>query len=112
MTPIRRRLMARPSLAHGLSFLAVMIAIASAVLVVVLHYNENARQTKAKSDSSISELHRLQDAFCGTAAKPGLLRIIANSPINSQTTPLGRTFIVSSQRAAAVIHCPTPKGTK
>jgi hypothetical protein len=112
MTRIRRRLLAKPTLAHALSFLAVIVAIASAVLVVILHYDENARQAKAKSDSSISELHRLQDAFCGTPANPGLLRIIANSPINPQTTPLGRTFIASSQRAAAVIQCTAPKGTR
>lgn len=117
MILIRRRLLANPSLTHTLAFAALLVAVGSLIWTIVSHYDETARisqhdaaQAKVQAAASTAELKRLQDAFCGTLASPGLLPVIASAPITAMTTPLGRKLIAESQRASRVIHCfPTKK---
>lgn len=85
------------------------VVVIAALIIALIAQGQSASVAKKQASESNSELHRLQDAFCGTYEHPGLLPVIASAPITAQTSVLGHELVVGSQRASGVIHCPPLK---
>jgi hypothetical protein len=84
-----------PFITNLLAVAAFLVAIVFGYLTIVLR---NADSTR--------DLHRLQQALCGTKTEPGLLPTLASAPTTVQTSALGHRIVVGARRASVVIKCP------